>query len=55
MPRQYLQINDFSGGINTKSDQRDIENNELTVVTSMQLYNAGQIKLIMILQAILNL
>ena len=43
MPRQYLQINDFSGGINTKSDQRSLENNELTVVKDMQVYNVGQI------------
>ena len=43
MPRQYLQINDFSGGINTKSDQRSLENNQLTVVKDMQVYNVGQI------------
>jgi len=43
MPRQYLQISDFSGGLNTKFDPRDVAPNELTESSSVQVYKTGQI------------
>tara|TARA_R100001082_G_scaffold52787_1_gene28776 strand:- start:1755 stop:4304 length:2550 start_codon:yes stop_codon:yes gene_type:complete len=43
MPRQYLRISDFSGGLNTRFDARDIEDNELTDASSVQVYKSGQI------------
>jgi len=43
MPKQYLQISDFSGGLNTKFDPRDVGNNELTEISGMQVYKTGQI------------
>ena len=43
MPRQYLQISDFSGGLNTKFDPRDVAPNELTEANFVQVYKTGQI------------
>ena len=43
MPRQYLQISDFSGGLNTKFDARDVAPNELTEANFVQVYKNGQI------------
>ena len=43
MPRQYLQISNFSGGLNTQFDQRDIAGNELTDASNVQVYKSGQI------------
>ena len=31
MPKQYLQLSNFSGGLNTKFDARDIEDNEIFI------------------------
>jgi len=38
MPRQYLQISNFAGGLNTQFDQRDIAGNELTDASNVQVY-----------------
>jgi hypothetical protein len=43
MPRQYLQLSNFSGGLNTQFDQRDIAGNELTDASNVQVYKSGQI------------
>ena len=43
MPKQYLQISRFEGGLNTKFDPRDVGNNELTEISGMQVYKTGQI------------
>jgi hypothetical protein len=43
MPRQYLQISNFAGGLNTQFDQRDIAGNELTDASNVQVYKSGQI------------
>ena len=43
MPKQYLQISDFSGGLNTKFDARDIKDDEITNVSNLQVYKPGQL------------
>jgi hypothetical protein len=43
MPREYLRLSDFSGGLNTRFDARDIKDNELTVANNVQVYKTGQI------------
>jgi len=43
MPKQYLQISNFAGGLNTQFDQRDIAGNELTDASNVQVYKSGQI------------
>jgi hypothetical protein len=43
MPKQYLRLSDFSGGLNTRFDARDIGNNELTVANNVQVFKTGQI------------
>ncbi len=43
MPKQYLRLSDFSGGLNTRFDDRDINDNELTVANNVQVYKTGQI------------
>jgi len=43
MPRQYLQISNFSGGLNTRFDARDIKDDELTDASNVQVYKSGQI------------
>ena len=35
MPKQYLRLSDFSGGLNTRFDDRDINDNELTVANNV--------------------
>jgi|9_EtaG_2_1085328.scaffolds.fasta_scaffold00040_58 hypothetical protein len=41
MPRQSLQLNDFSGGLNTKSSPRDIAPNQVTKANNVVLSNPG--------------
>ena len=43
MARQYLQISNFSGGLNTQFDARDVAENELTDASNVQVYKSGQI------------
>ena len=43
MPRRSLQLNDFSGGLNTKSSPRDIAPNQVQSVNNAVLSNAGLI------------
>lgn len=43
MARQYLQISNFSGGLNTQFDARDVADNELTDASNVQVYKSGQI------------
>ena len=43
MPRQYLQLSNFSGGLNTRFDARDIKDDELTLANNVQVYKSGQI------------
>ena len=43
MPKQYLQISNFSGGLNTQFDPRDVAENELTDASNVQVYKSGQI------------
>ena len=43
MPKQYLRLSDFSGGLNTKFDSRDIQDNEITLVSNMHVYRQGQL------------
>lgn len=44
MPRQSLQLNDFSGGLNTKSSARDIAPNEVQQADNAVLSNPGLIQ-----------
>ena len=44
MPRQSLQLNDFSGGLNTKSSPRDIAPNEVQKADNVVLSNPGLIE-----------
>lgn len=43
MPRRSLQLNDFSGGLNTKSSPRDIAPNQVQSTTNAVFSNAGLI------------
>jgi hypothetical protein len=44
MPRQSLQLNDFSGGLNTKSSPRDINPNQVQKADNVFLSNPGVLK-----------
>ena len=44
MPRQSLQLNDFSGGLNTKSSARDIAPNEVQKSDNVVLSEPGLIQ-----------
>jgi len=37
MPKQYHVINDFSGGMNTRKDPRDLRDNELSYIQNMSI------------------
>ena len=37
MPKQILQIKDFSGGLNTLRDPADIADNELQVIENLRI------------------
>ena len=43
MPKQYLQLSNFSGGLNTRFDARDIADSEITNVSNLQVYKTGQL------------
>ena len=43
MPKQYLQLSNFAGGLNTRFDARDIKDDELTLANNVQVYKSGQI------------
>tara|TARA_R100000734_G_C3316560_1_gene109124 strand:+ start:163 stop:2727 length:2565 start_codon:yes stop_codon:yes gene_type:complete len=43
MPRRSLQLNDFSGGLNTKSSPRDIAPNQVIKADNVNLHNPGLI------------
>lgn len=43
MPKQMLKLNDFSGGLNTKSSPRDIAFNQVQLSTNVVLSNPGVI------------
>ena len=44
MPRQSLQLNDFSGGLNTKSSPRDIAPNQVQLAENVFLSNPGLVE-----------
>jgi len=44
MPKQYYVINDFSGGINTRKDPRDLRDNELSYIQNMSINDLGKIR-----------
>jgi hypothetical protein len=44
MPRRSLQLNDFSGGLNTKSSPRDIAPNQVQLAENVFLSNPGLIQ-----------
>ena len=44
MPKQYHVINDFSGGLNTRKDPRDLRDNELSYVQNMSINDLGKIR-----------
>jgi len=43
MPKQYLQLSNFAGGLNTKFDARDIKDDEITNVSNLHVYKPGQL------------
>ena len=44
MPKQYYTIRDFSGGINSKRDPRDLQENECASIKNMSIDALGKIK-----------
>lgn len=44
MPKQYLTISDWSGGINNRRDPRDLQNNESSFIKNMSIDALGKIK-----------
>ena len=46
MPRQILKINQFEGGINSGTAEKDISNNQLTEATNVSLHRVGSLKLL---------
>ena len=44
MPKQYYMIRDFSGGINTRKDPRDLNENESSFIQNMSVDALGKIK-----------
>jgi hypothetical protein len=44
MPKQFLNINDFSGGINTVKNPRDLASNEAVEIENFDLSNRGELK-----------
>ena len=44
MPKQYYIIRDFSGGINTRKDPRDLRENEFSFIQNMSVDALGKIK-----------
>ena len=44
MPKQYYTIRDFSGGINSRQDPRDLKENECSWIENMSIDSLGKIK-----------
>ena len=44
MPKQYYTIRDFSGGINSRQDPRDLKENECAWIENMSIDSLGKIK-----------
>ena len=44
MPKQYYTIRDFSGGMNSKRDPRDLQENECAFIQNMSIDGLGRIK-----------
>ena len=44
MPKQYYVINDFSGGMNSRKNPKDIADNEFGYIDSMSIDTLGTIK-----------
>tara|TARA_Y100000310_G_scaffold54296_1_gene49793 strand:- start:436 stop:855 length:420 start_codon:yes stop_codon:yes gene_type:complete len=44
VPKQYYTIRDFSGGINSKRDPRDLQENECASIKNMSIDALGKIK-----------
>jgi hypothetical protein len=44
MPKQYHVINDFSGGMNTRKDPRDLRDNEFSYIQNMSINDLGKIR-----------
>ena len=44
MPKQKLIIRDFSGGMNSKRDSRDLQENECAFIQNMSIDSLGKIK-----------
>jgi len=44
VPKQYYTIRDFSGGINSKRDPRDLRENECASIKNMSIDALGKIK-----------
>ena len=44
MPKQYLTIKDWSGGINNRKDPRDLQDNEHSLIQNMSIDALGKIK-----------
>jgi len=44
MPKQYLTISDWSGGMNNRRDPRDIPSNQSSLIENMSIDSIGKIK-----------
>ena len=44
MPKQSLNINDFSGGFNSRVDKRDLEENQSSLLLDVVSYNKGSLQ-----------
>jgi len=44
VPKQYYTIRDFSGGINSRQDPRDLKENECSWIENMSIDSLGKIK-----------
>ena len=44
MPKQYLTISDWSGGMNNRKDPRDLGNNESSFIKNMSIDALGKVK-----------
>ena len=44
MPKETLNINDFSGGLNTSTNPRDIEANQAQQIDGLMSYKSGSLQ-----------
>ena len=44
MPKEYLTIKDWSGGINNRKDPRDLQEYEFSLIQNMSIDSMGKIK-----------